>query len=396
MNFHVMTLFPDMIKQGLSDSIIGRAIESGAIDVQTYDIRDYTLNKHRKVDDYPYGGGAGMLMQTQPVYDCYNEVKKNCFFNPRVVYMTPQGKTFNQAMAEELAAERELIILCGHYEGIDERVIEEIVTDEVSIGDFVLTGGEMAAMVVIDAVSRLVPGVLNNEDSSVNESFSGNLLEYPQYSRPEEWNGKRVPEVLLSGNHAEVDKWRLKEAIKRTKEKRPDLYEKYLEEQAILEFLGKEKVLNMDMTESIRLGFMRVLYKKDRCVLCANPKKDELLLYAENEADLEDALAFIKNKRYNQGALLTFRGFESNLPEKYGYMKREELLSAVYTRGVPLNKKEAQGVFENEFIFGLNNRLQRGEMPYYLFPSDNKEMQAVFEKYQCRISKKVLYFYEHL
>lgn len=225
MNFHILTLFPDMVEAGLNTSILKRAIEGGFITIKATDIRDYTLDKHKKVDDYPYGGGAGMLMQAQPVFDAYKALEKNMDNRkPRVLFMTPQGRRFDQKFAEELSKEEDLIFLCGHYEGIDERVIEEIVTDEVSLGDFVLTGGELASMVMIDCISRLVPGVLGSEESAVDESFSDGLLEYPQYTRPEEWMGKRVPDVLLSGNHKEIAKWRTAKALERTKEKRPDMY----------------------------------------------------------------------------------------------------------------------------------------------------------------------------
>ncbi len=224
MNFHILTLFPEMVMQGLHTSILGRAVEREYISIEAVNIRDYTLDKHGKVDDYTYGGGAGMLMQAQPVYDAYMAVQKQA----RVIYVTPQGKVFNQKLAQELAQEEDLIFLCGHYEGIDERVLEEIVTDEISIGDYVLTGGELPAMVMIDAIARLVPGVLHNTDSAVTESFGDGLLEYPQYSRPEVWHDKRVPAVLMSGDHAKVDAWRREQSILRTKERRPDLYEAYV------------------------------------------------------------------------------------------------------------------------------------------------------------------------
>ena len=226
MKFYVMSLFPQMILDGLNTSITGRAIDSGVLSIEAVDIRDFSNNKHMKVDDYPYGGGAGMVMQPGPVCDAYESIAARCSGRPRVVYMTPQGHTFNQPMAEEFAKEEELVILCGHYEGIDERVLEEIVTDYVSIGDYVLTGGELPAMVMMDSISRMVPGVLNNQESGETESFSGNLLEYPQYSRPEEWHGKKVPEVLLSGHHANVDKWRREQSIIRTAKWRPDLLPK--------------------------------------------------------------------------------------------------------------------------------------------------------------------------
>ena len=211
---------------GLSASIIGRAQSKGLLSVEAINIRDFAENKHNRVDDYTYGGGAGMLMQAGPVYGAYQYVVEKAQSKPRVIYLSPQGQTFSQGMAEEFAKEEELIFLCGHYEGIDERVLEEIVTDYVSIGDYVLTGGELPAMVMIDAISRLIPGVLHNDVSAEFESFQDNLLEYPQYTRPEEWHGKKVPEILLSGHHANVEKWRREQSIIRTAQRRPDLLEK--------------------------------------------------------------------------------------------------------------------------------------------------------------------------
>ena len=226
MNYHVLTLFPEMIENGMNTSITGRAITKGLLSLEAINIRDFAFNKHQKVDDYPYGGGAGMLMQAEPVYLSYESIAERIGRKPRVIFLTPQGKTFNQDMAKEFALEEDLVFLCGHYEGIDERVLEEIVTDYVSIGDYVLTGGELPAMVMMDSISRMVPGVLNNQESGETESFSGNLLEYPQYSRPEEWHGKKVPEVLLSGHHGNVDKWRREQSIIRTARWRPDLLPK--------------------------------------------------------------------------------------------------------------------------------------------------------------------------
>ena len=230
MRFHVLTLFPEMIEQGLSTSITGRAMQKGLVSLDAVNIRDYADNKHRKVDDYTYGGGAGMLMQAQPVYDACMSVQSRLDRPARVVYMTPQGSIFTQQKAQELAQEEDLIILCGHYEGIDERVLEEVVTDEISIGDYVLTGGELPAMVVIDTISRLIPGVLGNGVSADTDSFTNGLLEYPQYSRPEIWRDKAVPPILLSGDHAKVDRWRKQQSLARTRERRPDLYRKYMEE----------------------------------------------------------------------------------------------------------------------------------------------------------------------
>ncbi len=226
MKYHVLTLFPEMIEQGLNTSIIGRAISQNLISLDCINIRDYAGNKHMKVDDYPYGGGAGMVMQAEPVYSAYQAAVEKIGCRPRVIYVTPQGKVFNQRMAEKFAQEDNLLFLCGHYEGIDERVLEEIVTDYVSIGDYVLTGGELPAMVMIDAISRLVPGVLSNDESASTESFQDDLLEYPQYSRPAVWRGKAVPEVLLSGHHANIEAWRKEQSIERTRLRRPDLLEK--------------------------------------------------------------------------------------------------------------------------------------------------------------------------
>ena len=239
MNFHILTLFPEMVMDGLNTSIIGRAQSKGLLSVEAINIRDFAENKHNRVDDYTYGGGAGMLMQAGPVYGAYQSVVEKAQAKPRVIYLSPQGQTFSQSMAEEFAKEEELIFLCGHYEGIDERVLEEIVTDYVSIGDYVLTGGELPAMVMIDAISRLNPGVLHNDVSAEFESFQDNLLEYPQYTRPEEWHGKKVPEILLSGHHANVEKWRREQSIIRTAERRPDLLEKANLSQKEKEFAKK-------------------------------------------------------------------------------------------------------------------------------------------------------------
>ena len=226
MRYHILTLFPEMVLQGLHTSIIGRAADRGIISLEAVNIRDYADNEYGKIDDYPYGGGAGMVMQAEPVYRAYQAVADRLSTKPRVLHMTPQGQVFTQQMAQEFAKEEDLIFLCGHYEGIDERVLEEIVTDHVSIGDYVLTGGELPAMVMIDAMSRMVPGVLSNQESAQFDSFSDGLLEYPQYSRPQEWHGRQVPEILLSGHHANVERWRQEQSWLRTQERRPDLLEK--------------------------------------------------------------------------------------------------------------------------------------------------------------------------
>ena len=225
MNFHVLTLFPEMIMNGLETSILGRAAAKGIVSFEAVNIRDYTLERHGKVDDYPYGGGAGMVMQAEPIYRAYEALVEKIVKKPRVIYMTPQGKTFNQNIAEDLAKEEDLVFLCGHYEGVDERVLEMIATDYLSAGDYVLTGGELPAMMMIDCISRLVPGVLNNNVSAEFETFHDNLLEYPQYTRPEVFMGKKVPDILLSGHHANVEKWRREQSIIRTLKNRPELLE---------------------------------------------------------------------------------------------------------------------------------------------------------------------------
>ena len=217
----VLTLFPEMIMQAFSHSILARAQKENHICIEAIDIRAFSKNKQKHVDDYPYGGGAGMVMQAQPIYDAYQSIPEQK--RGRVIYLSPQGKTFTQQLAQQLAREENIVFLCGHYEGVDERVLEQLEVEEISIGDFVLTGGEIAAIAVIDAVARLVPGVLGKEASFQEESFSDGLLEYPQYTRPSVFMGRAVPDVLLSGHHSNIKKWRKEQSILRTKQKRPDL-----------------------------------------------------------------------------------------------------------------------------------------------------------------------------
>lgn len=225
MRIDVLTLFPDMFQVPLGESIIGKAREKEILDINILNIRDYTHNKHKKVDDYPYGGGAGMVMQPQPIFSALESIDaKDC----KIIYMSPKGKKLNQNMAMELSKEERLIFLCGHYEGIDQRVIDHWVTDEISIGDYVLTGGELPAMVVIDTVARLIPGVLGQEESYMDESFYSGLLEYPQYTRPSEFKELKVPDVLLSGNHKKIDEWRKSQSLKITKNNRLDMFKKYI------------------------------------------------------------------------------------------------------------------------------------------------------------------------
>ena len=252
MNFHILTVFPEMVIGGLGVSITGRAMEKGVITVNAVNIRDYSKDKHRHVDDAPYGGGAGMVMQPGPVVDAYEDLCGRLLKRPRVIYMTPQGKVFNQKIAQELAKEEDLVFLCGHYEGIDERALELICTDFLSVGDYVLTGGELPAMVMIDCISRLIPGVLNNEVSAEVESFHDNLLEYPQYTRPEIYREMPVPPVLLSGHHKNIQEWRRQQSIRRTLERRPDLLEGAelsRKEAEYLEGLRRESQESEEMSE---------------------------------------------------------------------------------------------------------------------------------------------------
>jgi tRNA (guanine37-N1)-methyltransferase len=222
MHFDIFTLFPDMFQGPFSESILKRAQERGLLSIALHNIRDATTDKHHVVDDYPYGGGAGMVMKPEPIFTAVEAV----YQGGPIILLSPQGRLFNQQIARELAQEPRVTLICGHYEGIDERVREHLVSDELSIGDYVLTGGELAAMIVVDATSRLIPGVLGGDESTLEESHSGNLLEYPHYTRPPEFRGWNVPDVLLSGNHAEIAKWRRKESLRRTKQRRPDLFAK--------------------------------------------------------------------------------------------------------------------------------------------------------------------------
>lgn len=331
MKFHVLTLFPEMIEQGLNPSIIGRAVEKNIIELHAVNIRDYTLDKHGKVDDYPYGGGAGMLMQAQPVYDAHRAVSEGRKI--RTVYVTPQGHPLNQDMARDLAKEEELILLCGHYEGIDERVLEEVVTDYVSIGDYVLTGGELAAMVIIDAVSRLIPGVLGNETSASEESFHNDLLEYPQYSRPEVWQGVSVPRVLLSGNHAEVEKWRLEQAKRRTAEMRPDLYEKYQTRQRLIKQLSGDKRNNIHMIECLARGQGSILYAQREDIAVYQKDGKICMVKATSPESAGEILAHCPKETQ---LYVTGQEFVKSLLEEQGCRTLFFCRQFLYTRREPL------------------------------------------------------------
>ena len=241
MRIDILTLFPEMCLSVLGESIIGRARAKGAVEINCRNIRDYTLDRHNRVDDTPYGGGTGMIMQTQPIYDCYLSLCREIGKKPHLIYMSPQGKTLNQSRVKELAGMDNIAILCGHYEGVDERIIEEIVDEEISIGDYVLTGGELPALIVADSISRMLPGVLANEDAFTLESHYSSLLEYPQYTRPPEWHGMKVPDVLSSGHHANILKWQREQSLERTLKRRPDLLEKAELSEKDKAFLSKLK-----------------------------------------------------------------------------------------------------------------------------------------------------------
>ena len=340
MHFHILTLFPDMVLSGLKTSILGRACDRGLISIEAENIRDYTQDKHKKVDDYPYGGGAGMLMQAQPVYDAYQVVlkKREGSAAARVIYVTPQGKVFDQDMAEEFAREEELIFLCGHYEGIDERVLEEIVTDYVSIGDYVLTGGELPAMVMIDAISRMVPGVLKNGESGETESFRDHLLEYPQYTRPEVWQGKRVPAVLLGGDHKKVEEWRLLRSVERTKQIRPDLYEKYDLPGRALSWLLQDKLLHIDMIESIRRMRAQVICVREDGVLLRDTKSGLYMVSAGNKDAGERLLSL--TEPYGAGFVCHQKFLADSVEARFRTEKLSPCSQAVYTRKTPFSEEE--------------------------------------------------------
>lgn len=439
MNFHVLTLFPDMVKQGLSESILGRAEKNGYLTVQAVNIRDYTLDKHGKVDDYPYGGGAGLLMQAQPVFDahraCMEKIGKE---KVRTVFLSPRGKTFNQRMAEELSKEEDLIFLCGHYEGIDERVLEEIVTDTVSIGDFVLTGGELPAMMMIDAIARLIPGVLHNDFSAVDESFSGYLLEYPQYTRPEEWHGKTVPVELLSGNHKVIRKWRKEKAEENTKNARPDLYEKYEELMQVKEeLIRKNKLLHKDMTELIDRGNAVLIERTGEAVLLQNRKTGTFYLTCDRlEAGLKmlatielweqmnaKQMACPQHIILHQDISLSKEDYQKAGPYDLYVYTRKEITGGGKVQGELKNEMVAEspdgdflckpglvgqdaGTVENvkereEELFMaykdyLNESLKRGIVPYAYVPVQDLDLHRILESLNLYKAKGSIWKLERL
>ena len=398
-HFHILTLFPEMVSEGLASSILGRAIQNGHISLETVNIRDYTVNKHKKVDDYPYGGGAGMLMQAQPVYDACMAVEERIRARragetesaggaehtgtagrARVIYVTPQGRRFNQSMAEELAKEEDLIFLCGHYEGIDERVLETVVTDQVSIGDYVLTGGELPAMVMIDAISRMVPGVLKNEESAEFESFHDNLLEYPQYTRPEIWRGMSVPKILLSGDHAKIEAWRLEQSEERTRRVRPELYEIYSRKERALGYLMRDKLGHMDMIEAIRRGQAHIQYADEEGVLLKDEPSGAWMVSAVDVDMGERLLSLIPRKERDHLLLVVHQKFlVESIARRFGKTYVNVCRQAVYTRKTApwqeedfcihtIQEEEVDAVYHHYAYHGVHSkedlaqRIRAGEM----------------------------------
>lgn len=297
-----------MIGACFKSSIIGRAAQREILSIHPVDIRDFSTDRHKKVDDYPYGGGAGMLMQAQPVFDAWRNVSGGRHI--RTIYLTPQGTPFTQRKAEELAVEEELIFLCGHYEGIDQRVLEETVTDYVSVGDYILTGGELPAMVMVDAIARLIPGVLGNDASAGEESFYNDLLEYPQYSRPEVWHDRRVPEVLLSGDHKKIAQWRLAQSEQRTAQMRPDLYAKYERKQRLIGLLMKDKRNYIHMIESLRRGRAEILYWDGNDVLLYDRSCITCMISASSVEAGKRMLAFMPTEA---GTVVTSQAFLNDM-----------------------------------------------------------------------------------
>lgn len=405
MKFHVLTLFPDMVRNGLQTSIIGRAVENNFIEINAVDIRDFSKDKHGKVDDYTYGGGAGMLMQAQPVYDAWKSVADNYgdrknpesderqFVQkkrPRTIYVTPQGHPFTQQYAMELAKEEELVFLCGHYEGIDARVLDEVVTDYISLGDYVLTGGELPAMVMIDAVSRLVPGVLHNEESAQTESFHRNLLEYPQYSRPEVWHDKAVPKVLLSGNHREIEKWRLEQSIALTRERRPDLYAAYQEQEVLIKKLSKKKRANIHMMESIAQGKGEILVNDGDNILIYDRDSRIAMITAKDEQNVEMLIGKIPKE--TKQIITSHMFLNPILEEQLGFVVEKECKNVCYTERNPLSVRHKitgdMADSATETVLWVNRELEQGCVPYCQVSVEDKGRLEMLEQLKLYISKE--------
>lgn len=384
MKINVLTLFPEMIENIAKESILGKAIEAGHITINAVNIRDYANNKHNRVDDYTYGGGAGMLMQAEPVYNCFMDVAGE---DGRCIYVTPQGIPFSQKMAMEFAQEDEITILCGHYEGIDERVLEEIVTDYVSIGDYVLTGGELAAMVITDAVARLVPEVLGNEDSAEIESFHRNLLEYPQYTRPEVWHDKKVPDELLSGNPKVINPWREEKAVARTKERRPDLYKKYLLEQEVIEWLLSYKREFMYALEPLRRGQAEVIYWDNKTAIIRDILGEFIYIASKESEDLSGITEYIdKSSDVIMTSLQVDRFAKSVNKSSY-----EAYTCYTYTENIKKSATSEMTKEEAALRASINCAVERGETFYSLVLESDKQICELMEKMGLYPSKNKVY-----
>ncbi|MCR4895939.1 MAG: tRNA (guanosine(37)-N1)-methyltransferase TrmD [Lachnospiraceae bacterium] len=371
MKFSVITLFPELIASIAGSSILGRAVKNEYLEINPVYLRDYSGNKHGKVDDSTYGGGAGLLIRPQCVYDAITDLRGDR--KVRTIYLTPQGKPFTQDMAEELSQEEELIFLCGHYEGVDERVLDKCITDRVSVGDYVLTGGELPAMIMIDAIARLLPGVLGNEASSEIESFHKDLLEYPQYTKPEVWHGKAVPEVLLTGDHEKIESWRLDRSIEITKEKRPDLYEKYLYRTGRIQKLLARKKLHAPVVNLFQTGKERVLYDDADLLLVTGKDRKEAFLTALSVNDQERASAPEDLRErlcslaagtvlYADADLFTLLSREMADRAEFGRFY-------VYTEKSPLPMpRHADPEEKKALVFKANEAFRAGEFPWVYFP----------------------------
>ena len=337
MRIDIMTLFPDAIDAMMGQSIMGRAQERGYIRITAHQIRDYTTNKQMQVDDYPYGGGRGAVMQADPLYRCWDHICQEAGQRVHTIYLSPCGRVFNQEVAKELKARYDhLILVCGHYEGVDQRFLDECVDEEISMGDFVLTGGEIPAMAVADCLCRMVPGVLPEESCYTDESHWNGLLEYPQYSRPENWHGKKVPEVLLSGNHKKISAWRREQSERRTEERRPDLYAKYQEKQRVIKKLSAKKRIFIHMMETLSRGLGEVLYAEGKNVLIYLPEIGNAMLNAEDEEHLEKMLPLIPKAVSEHSIVTVTDRWNERVSEILGYHGSMLCSQACYTRGEPL------------------------------------------------------------
>ncbi len=373
MIFKVLTLFPEMIESVMNTGIIGRALKEGKIGLKTYNIRDYADNNRAQVDDYPYGGGAGQVIMAEPVYRCYQAAVYDSYsVKRRCVYLSPTGKKFDQRMAKEFSHEDEIIFLCGHYEGVDQRVLDEIVTDYVSAGDYILTGGELPALTMIDAVSRLLPGVLGNDSSPDIETFYRDLLEYPQYSRPEIWRGKNVPSVLLSGSHANIEKHRLAESIVRTRDSRPDLYEKYERKTGLIDKMKRARIQNIPASQALLFSDSEILFESDelylvkdydnRSVFAGCFEKKGISNSVKDTGEFTDLLSLCKSEGYEVYLL--------NLPETFAGEDLENLVMITFTERNPLSSARVRdhgktGQYLREKISGC---LSAGRTYYEFIP----------------------------